>query len=201
MKSRSYHHGDLRKALIDAGIAILTDQGLGGLSLRKVAERAGVSHAAPYAHFSDKQELIAAIATQGFRQLHGQLTKAVAAHPKQIRQQLTAIVTAYATYAVESTETFKLMFSSTIEKEKQNAELMVVVQEVTDLVNNVVARCVDRGVIQVASPELIGIIIWGQVHGLILLWIENQIPGKLLKSFGLIPLVQKATENFLVKAR
>jgi len=201
MKSRSYHHGDLKNALIEAGIGILDDRGLSGLSLRKVAERVGVSHAAPYAHFSDKQELVAAIATHGFRQLHGKLTEAIAAHPRRLRLQLLATVKAYAAFAVENTETFKLMFSSTIEKEKEHEELITVVQEVTDLVNVVVSRCVDRDAINASSPELIGVIIWGQVHGIILLWVENQIPGKLLKTVGLMQLVQIAIEYFLVKKR
>jgi AcrR family transcriptional regulator len=61
MTETTYHHGDLKNALIQAGMEILAEEGLGSLSLRKVAKQAGVSHAAPYAHFNDKQALIAAI--------------------------------------------------------------------------------------------------------------------------------------------
>ena len=56
-----YHHGNLRQALIDAGIKLINENGEENLSLRKVAAECGVSHAAPYAHFSGKDELIAAI--------------------------------------------------------------------------------------------------------------------------------------------
>ena len=73
---KSYHHGDLKNALIKAGIEILAQEGVGELSLRKVAQKAGVSHTAPYAHFTDKQALIAAISTEGFRLLHGQVAAA-----------------------------------------------------------------------------------------------------------------------------
>ena len=64
----SYHHGDLKNALIEAGADILSKDGVSALSLRKVAQKAGVSHAAPYAHFADKQALIAAISTEGYKQ-------------------------------------------------------------------------------------------------------------------------------------
>ena len=53
MTTKKYHHGDLKNALIQAGVEILSKEGIGGLSLRKVALEAGVSHAAPYAHFAD----------------------------------------------------------------------------------------------------------------------------------------------------
>ena len=71
----TYHHGDLKNALIQAGIEILSIEGVKGLSLRRVAKRAGVSHAAPYAHFKDKQALVAAISTEGYKKLFAQLTQ------------------------------------------------------------------------------------------------------------------------------
>src|SRR3954464_14355091 len=68
-RSKSYHHGDLRNALIQAGLELLAEGGAQELDLRKVARRAGVSHAAPYRHFADKQALIASITEEGFRWL------------------------------------------------------------------------------------------------------------------------------------
>ncbi|HWZ19753.1 MAG TPA: helix-turn-helix domain-containing protein, partial [Ktedonobacteraceae bacterium] len=64
-KPKPYHHGDLRNALIQAGLEILAEGGAQELDLRKVARRAGVSHAAPYRHFADKQALVAAINEEG----------------------------------------------------------------------------------------------------------------------------------------
>ena len=64
--SSSYHHGDLRSALLQAAGELLEKQGLGALSLREAARRAGVSHNAPYRHFPDREALLAALAAEGF---------------------------------------------------------------------------------------------------------------------------------------
>jgi AcrR family transcriptional regulator len=66
MSDKPHHHGNLREALINAGLLLLKEDGLDGLTLRRAAARAGVSHAAPAHHFSGKQGLVAAIAARGF---------------------------------------------------------------------------------------------------------------------------------------
>ena len=68
-KERSYHHGDLKSALIDAALQILDTRGIEALSLRALASEVGVSHMAPYAHFKNKTELFQAIAASGFQSL------------------------------------------------------------------------------------------------------------------------------------
>ena len=68
-ESQSYHHGNLRRVLIDTAVEIISEQGARGLSLRKVAKRAGVSHAAPYRHFKDKNAILAAVAKEGFEMM------------------------------------------------------------------------------------------------------------------------------------
>ena len=75
--SDTYHHGNLREALIEAGIRIINESGEDALSLRKVASACDVSHAAPYAHFKDKNELIEAIKKSVTEQLMGGLEDAV----------------------------------------------------------------------------------------------------------------------------
>ena len=94
MTETTYHHGDLKNALIQAGVEILAEEGLGGLSLRKVAKQAGVSHAAPYSHFKDKQALIAAISTEGFKQLHTKIRAVLKKH--QAEPEILLVETAWA---------------------------------------------------------------------------------------------------------
>jgi len=99
--SRSYHHGDLRAALLAAAGEVLEKQGLASLSLREVARRAGVSHNAPYRHFPDRDSLLAALAAQGFEQFGDALEK----RPRREMGE------AYVEFALEHPQRFRLMFS------------------------------------------------------------------------------------------
>jgi AcrR family transcriptional regulator len=99
--SRSYHHGDLRAALLAAAGEMLEKQGLASLSLREVARRAGVSHNAPYRHFPDRDSLLAALAAQGFEQFGD----ALARRPRREMGE------AYVEFALEHPQRFRLMFS------------------------------------------------------------------------------------------
>ena len=90
-----YHHGELREALLDAAEWLLARRGAESLSLRDVARRAGVSHAAPYHHFAGLAELLAALAERSFAQLGAAMQAGVDAHPADARAQLIAIAAAY----------------------------------------------------------------------------------------------------------
>ena len=107
-KSETYHHGNLRRALLEAARAILAGEGLDALSLRAVARRAGVSHAAPYHHFPDKESLLAAVAEQGFRELNERLL-AGAADESDTERRLAAFGDAYLRFASEHPALFRLM--------------------------------------------------------------------------------------------
>src|SRR4051812_17717177 len=90
-----YHHGDLRRALIEMALTMLTEEGAWNFTLREVARRAGVSHAAPYNHFADKSALLAELAALGFETLRAQMETAAQRHPRSSRQALIAIGEAY----------------------------------------------------------------------------------------------------------
>lgn len=87
-KRGAYHHGDLKRALTDAALQLVQEKGPKGFTLREVARRAGVSAAAPYRHFADKAQLLAAVATQGFLQLHEVLDATIAANDDLAEQAL-----------------------------------------------------------------------------------------------------------------
>jgi AcrR family transcriptional regulator len=108
----SYHHGDLRNALVTAGVALLAEQGVDALSLREVARRAGVSHAAPYRHFADRQSLLAAIAEQGFALLNDNVTSVGQGQGQTARQRLVAALEAYLAFCKANPHHAELMFGA-----------------------------------------------------------------------------------------
>lgn len=101
-----YHHGDLRRALLDAGTAMLEAGGLAALSLREVARKAGVSHNAPYRHFADREALLAGIATAGFDALGAAMAEA--------KGDRLAVGVAYVQFALARPRLFDLMFGPTL---------------------------------------------------------------------------------------
>jgi AcrR family transcriptional regulator len=121
--AKPYHHGDLRAALIESGTKLLRERGAAALSLREVAKAAGVSHAAPYRHFEDKAQLLAAIAAAGFERLRAAMQKAAADHPEDPRSQLIAAGEAYVDLATKHAETMQLMFGGMVEQQKLRGEL------------------------------------------------------------------------------
>nr|WP_028926117.1 TetR/AcrR family transcriptional regulator [Pseudonocardia acaciae] len=104
MTGRPYHHGDLRRALLDAAVAAIEQDGAGALSLRAVARRAEVSHAAPTHHFGDKAGLLTAVAVQGYELLHAALTAAARSGG------FTDVGVAYVRFAGEHPAHFAVMF-------------------------------------------------------------------------------------------
>ncbi|WP_144063041.1 TetR/AcrR family transcriptional regulator [Litchfieldella anticariensis] len=107
-----YHHGDLRRALLDAAEAELAEKGVEGFTLRGCAKRAGVSHAAPAYHFKDANALLTALATIGFERLNRSMTSRQHAERGDPRQDLVAAGVGYVAFARDNPMLFKLMFGS-----------------------------------------------------------------------------------------
>lgn len=105
----AYHHGDLRRALLDAGRAALRDGGPEGCSLREVARRAGVSHAAPYHHFPSREALLRALAAEGWAGLDAAMAAAQEAAPPDPAAQLVAVGMGYFLTARRQPALFRLM--------------------------------------------------------------------------------------------
>jgi AcrR family transcriptional regulator len=106
---RPYHHGDLRRAIVSAALEILTETQSLEFSLRELARRAGVSHNAPYKHFADKRELLAAVSAGGFEALAKRMALEIAGQ-NNARAQLFAMLRAYIRHGVENPALYRLMF-------------------------------------------------------------------------------------------
>ncbi len=108
--NKTYHHGNLRQALITAAIPVLKKKGVVGLSLRELAKELGVSHGAPYRHFSNKAALLEAIAVTGFVALKDICQKAIDEFPDDPRKQLYQAGIGYILYVTQNPEVADLMF-------------------------------------------------------------------------------------------
>ncbi len=114
--ARPYHHGDLSRALVQAGRRVLEAEGPAGLSLRAVAREAGVSPAAPYHHFKDKGELLDAVAQEGWMELGSAVAKARLACP-DAGEAMTNIGVAYVCFARENPALYRVMYDSACDRE------------------------------------------------------------------------------------
>ncbi|WP_158554814.1 TetR/AcrR family transcriptional regulator [Methylovirgula sp. 4M-Z18] len=108
-----YHHGDLRRALLDSASAILSETGRWDFSLREVAKRAGVSHNAPYRHFADKEALLAAVGVAGFEALRARTT-AAAKETSDAVEALKALGQAYVDFGASNPALYRLMFGQAV---------------------------------------------------------------------------------------
>ena len=174
-RSTPYHHGNLPEALVHAARALIAEKGLAGLTLRATARRAGVSHNAPYRHFPDKDALVAAVAEQGFRELHAGLSAGDQAAGEEPVQRLVACGETYLGFALEDPDRYRLMFGPQLRKENHPGVQGVALSAFQCLLH-VVESCVTAGVVVAVPPPMqIALFLWAQVHGLAMLAIDGQL--------------------------
>jgi AcrR family transcriptional regulator len=179
-KKKNYHHGDLKNALIKAGADILSKEGVSALSLRKVAQKAGVSHAAPYAHFADKQALIAAITTEGYKKLYEQIALVAEQYRSDPPRRLVESSWAYVQFALDEPDHFKVTLSGMIEKEQDYPAFVETARQTFSLVVAIVAQCQQAGILRQGAPDLTAVTVWALIHGFVTLLLENQISHSVL---------------------
>jgi len=169
-RAAPYHHGGLRDALIAAAQDILEADGLAALSLRAVARQAGVSPAAPYHHFSDKQALLDAVAERGF----DALTAAMTTRMDKVSgpaARLDASGIGYVAFAVENPALCALMFSAVGQNPSAGTALDGARQRAYAVLQNAAAACSPAG--KVSAAECLRL--WALVHGIAKLVLEGCI--------------------------
>lgn len=165
IEKHSYHHGDLRAALLAAGESVLAATGVEGFSLRRVAREVGVSHSAPAHHFGDTQGLLAALAAEGFRKflLAMQARQATTA-PDDPEALLVASGLGYLDFTIASPALFKLMFGSD-RVDLCNTDLETAAAAAFDHLASDIARL--RGVSPYEDAAAMADVMasWSMVHG------------------------------------
>jgi AcrR family transcriptional regulator len=169
-----YHHGDLRRALIDTALAMVTEEGTWNFTLREVARRAGVSHAAPYNHFADKSALLAEVAALGFQALRREMENAVR-RPRSSRQALLAIATAYVRFGVEHPAHYRLMFGPELAEEERYPVLEQASDEAFGALTSVLELGQAAGELRRGAVRDQAVAAWSLVHGLTTLLIDQRL--------------------------
>ena len=183
VQERPYHHGDLRHAIVQAALEILRETQSLEFSLRELARRAGVSHNAPYKHFSDKRELLAAVSAAGFEMLAKRMTGEI--EGLRPREQLFAMLRAYIDHGVENPSLYSLMFGSYLggpERSRPAIELAEAEKVKSLLAGVIVAGGLGRTIPEAPRNErkIAGAILacWSLVHGLTLLLADGLVGPK-----------------------
>ena len=138
MRRRTYHHGNLPTALVDAALELIAENGTHGFSLAEAARRTGVSISAPYKHFADKDELLAAVAVRGYEELRARFEAAIESESAPA-EQLAAVSAAYVRFAGERRPMFEVLFGAGLDKSRHPA-LADAAHQVVDTIVGVARR-------------------------------------------------------------
>jgi len=173
-RPKPYHHGHLREALLEAAIQLIAEVGPAGFTLREVARRAGVSHNAPYRHFPDREDLLAGVAAQGFRELNAAMLEAVTHHRSSVGRLKRAGL-AYVEFALRRPEHFTVMFDAAVSKHKTPDSREAAEQAFGTLVS-LVKSCQDEDRLPSGDLNQFALLAWSMVHGVAKLATAKRLP-------------------------
>lgn len=182
-QDKQYHHGNLRRALLDAALQLASERGIAGFTLREVARQAGVSHNAPYHHFADKAALVTALAVENFELLAADLRGAYEEATGTALDKLLAEGVAYVRFALQHPAAFRLMFRPELHQRGR--------VDMGECKDDVVAQAGDAAYdvllagIRVAQREglieeeqeiqFLALTMWSTVHGLAILLLDSSV--------------------------
>jgi AcrR family transcriptional regulator len=176
---KPYHHGDLRRCLVEAAVALVTEDQDWTFSLREVARRAGVSHNAPYNHFADKRDLLAEVAAAGFDALRQELLLAIQG-VEDAQRALVKAADVYVNFGIKNPAHYRLMFGSVLAPTlaERPARLAVAGAKAKAVLEEIIHRGARQGVFfpSPKNKEQLGIAVisaWSAVHGLTMLAIDG----------------------------
>ena len=164
MSRDAYHHGDLKAAILTQAATLVAERGADGISLRELARAAGVSHAAPAHHFTDRRGLFTALATEGFHLLAAALTDA--------RPRLVDAARAYVRFALDHPGHYAVMFDKSLYDDTDAGVVAAAAAASAELSRGV--GTLDDAHAR-ADPEGAALAAWSLVHGFSLLWLNDAV--------------------------
>jgi len=178
LREGTYHHGNLRRVLLDAALALIAERDSTDFTMRELSRRADVTHNAPYRHFETKTHLLAALAEEGFGLLREQ---SLASCPDGItpRDRVRALGASYVSFAVDHPHHFRLMFGTPMAQAREvHPELARAAEASFALLRDAIEECRAGGLLRRdVSTRNLGLVAWSLVHGLAALLVSGQIPG------------------------
>jgi AcrR family transcriptional regulator len=165
-KKGAYHHGDLERALVDAAVGMIREEGVQAFTLRSVGARVGVSRTALYRHFDDKAALLARVASDGFRRLHAALAKAIAAASRRRADPLQAMAAAYVRFAADNPSHYQTMFGGFVTDWSGYPDLIVNGDAAFNILVDTIRGEQEGGRIAPGDPIELAEIMWSLSHGI-----------------------------------
>jgi AcrR family transcriptional regulator len=169
-----YHHGELRRALLDATLSIVEREGTGAVSLSAAARKVGVSPQAIYNHFRDKGELLAAVAEEPVRAL-AQAIRAAKADTSGAGERLEASGVAYVAFACAHAAQFRLLSAPELADKSRYPALLAAYEDALGVLLETIEECQRAGVVRKADPRKLAVAAWAIVHGIAWLLVDGQI--------------------------
>lgn len=179
-KPGHYHHGDLRNALIEAALQLVAQKGVAGLTLRETARRVGVSQAAPYRHFTDKNALLLALAEEGFRTMHQQIVEALGRAAPDTTSRLSAIGVGYVQFAVTHPAHFRIMFGQELARSVASPTTEQTALAVFQELAAEIVKGQASGFIRQEDPIRLAVACWSIAHGLAAILVEGLLDRRVL---------------------
>ncbi len=181
-KTDAYHHGNLRAALIDSALAVIIEKGAEAVTIREVAARTGVSHAAPYRHFPDKNALMAAVAKEGFDLMVARMRRRMAAFPDDPLQRLKFCGIGYIEFALDHPAHYRVMFGPGQDPLRASEALKLSSAASFQTLFDAITACQAKGVVHGGDPMAMALSCWAMVHGFSMLVIDGLVQTRAFHS-------------------
>jgi AcrR family transcriptional regulator len=171
-KRRGYHHGDLRAALVDTAVELIDERGVRNFSLAEASRRLGVTVSAPYAHFADRDELLAAVMVDAYERFYSELAREIARFRKPA-DRLAAVARAYVRFAGMHRALFEMLFEAGLDKTR-HPEIEAAKRPIDDAFTSCVSALADGS--NAASRNL-AVAVEATAHGYAVLFLAGDLGG------------------------
>lgn len=190
----SYHHGNLRRALLDAAMELVAERGVDGFTLREVSRRAGVSHAAPYHHFEDKASLVSTLAVESLEMLRDSQVSTASGAPGTALDRVRALGFDYLRFALDNPERFKLMFRPELRGAGEGTAVDAAGLESYAPLVEAIAEAQETGEARGGDTGLVALAAWSSVHGLASIIVDGPMQHEIRTAADAEPIARGVLE-------